>query len=299
MLKFEQMTTGQPVSFTGYHWAEPDNIDRLLQLYNQGRLKNNSRRYPGLFVSDGPEDWVSRGLPSKAIVSRVALENPFVIHDDKKGLEERISNPKFVGLIKRAGHDAIVSIPRGIVSTRQALLLYPNQQLINPRVYDRSMKEGKSMNRLLREYTKTLLEEQNILATGLCFPFSYQKADEWFDAHFTKGKPGRAGKRHPDLNDKSKFKVVHGTITDKWQSPPKAVVHGWVEMGDMVLDAQTQATRPNGIPKEFYYEEYQPVLYGEYTAEEAIVNCIKKGGEGPWPDELYDIVKKRDAWRNK
>ena len=149
---------------------------------------------------------------------------------------------------------------------------------------------------LLREYIREMLTEQNVLATGMCFPFAYQKAEEWFGDHFTKARPGRGPKRHPDLNDKSKFKVVHGTVTDKWKKPPKPVVHGWVEMGDLVFDDQTRMTKPNGIDKEVYYDMYQPETYGEFTAEEAILNCAMKGGEGPWDDDLYAMQQDRDAW---
>ena len=152
---------------------------------------------------------------------------------------------------------------------------------------------------LLREYIRSLLIEQNVLAQGMCFPFAYQKAVEWFEDHFTKGDPGRAPKRHPDLNDKSKFRVVHGTVTDKWKKPPKPVVHGWVEMGDLVFDDQTQHTKPNGVEKEFYYDTYQPEIKKEFTAEESIVNCVKYGGEGPWDEELYAQMQQRDAWKEE
>lgn len=152
---------------------------------------------------------------------------------------------------------------------------------------------------LLREYIKGLLIEQNVLAQGMCFPFAYQKAEEWFKEYFTPGSRGRKPKRHPDLNDKSKFKVVHGTITDKWQSPPKPVAHGWVEMGELVFDDQTQHTKPNGVKKEDYYEIYQPEIKKEFTAEEALTNCIKYGGEGPWDEELYSMMQQRDVWREE
>lgn len=151
----------------------------------------------------------------------------------------------------------------------------------------------------LREYVQTLLREQNVLAMGMCFPFAYQKAEEWFDTHFTKGARGQRPRRHPDLNDKSKFKVVHGTITNVWDHPPRPIVHGWVEMGDTIFDDQTKHTKPAGVPRSVYYEMYQPAVYEEYSAEEAILSCIKKGGEGPWPAELYDTVKKRDSWLNE
>jgi hypothetical protein len=151
--------------------------------------------------------------------------------------------------------------------------------------------------KLLREYIRNLLIEQNVIAMGECFPFAYQKAEEWFDDHFTPGARGRAVKRHPDLNDKSKFKVVHGTVTDKWK--PKPVVHGWVEMGDLVFDDQTKLTKPNGVKKGDYYEVYQPEIYKEFTAEEAIFNCAKHGGEGPWDDALYAMMQQRDAWKEE
>ena len=148
----------------------------------------------------------------------------------------------------------------------------------------------------LRGYVRELLVEEKVLALGRCFPFAYQKAEEWFEAHFTKGGPGRRPKRHPDLNDKSKFKVVHGTVTDKWKDPPKPIVHGWVEMGDLVFDDQTKYTKPDGIAREFYYDMYQPDPQNEYTAEEVLNNCAKYGGEGPWNEELHATMLKRDAW---
>ena len=153
--------------------------------------------------------------------------------------------------------------------------------------------------KLLREYVRGLLIEENVTATGECFLFAYQKAEKWFEDHFTPGSRGRAVKRHPDLNDKSKFKVVHGTVTDKWKKPPKPVSHGWVEMGDLVFDDQTKYTKPNGIEKDLYYEMYQPEIKKEFTAEESIFNCVKYGGEGPWDEELYAQMQQRDAWKEK
>lgn len=149
---------------------------------------------------------------------------------------------------------------------------------------------------LLRKYIRGLLNEENVLAAGMCFPFAYQKAEEWFETYYTKGRPGRSAKKHPDLNNKDKFKVVHGTVTNKWKSPPKPVVHGWVEMGDLVFDDQTKVTKPNGIDKEVYYDMYQPEAYKEFTAEEAILNCAMKGGEGPWDNDLIAQLQQRDEW---
>jgi hypothetical protein len=153
---------------------------------------------------------------------------------------------------------------------------------------------------LLREYIRELLTEQKVLAQGMCFPFAHQKAEEWFVQHYTPpSDPDDIGEKHPDLNDKSKFKIIHGTVTDKWKNPPQPIVHAWVEMGDLVFDDQTQHTKPDGIEKEFYYDMYKPEIYGEFTAEEAITNCIMKGGEGPWDDDLYAMMLDRDAWMEK
>lgn len=147
---------------------------------------------------------------------------------------------------------------------------------------------------LLRKYIKELLKEQNVLAAGMCFPFAAKKAEEWFDQHF-EARRGRAPKRHPDLNNMDKFKVVHGKVTDQWKKPPKPIVHAWVEMGDLVFDDQTKMTKPDGIPKDVYYDMYQPEVVKEYNAEEVVVNCIMKG-EGPWDEGLVGIMKQRDAW---
>ena len=151
--------------------------------------------------------------------------------------------------------------------------------------------------KLLREYIREMLKEQNVLAAGMCFPFAAKKAEVWFDQHF-EARRGRAPKRHPDLNNMGKFKVVHGKITDQWKSPPKPIVHAWVEMGDLVFDDQTRVTKPDGVPKGVYYDMYQPEVVGEYSAEEVVVNCIMKG-EGPWDESLLNTMKQRDAWLNE
>jgi len=152
----------------------------------------------------------------------------------------------------------------------------------------------------LRECIRELLKEQNVLAQGMCFPFAHQKAEEWFEQHYTPPlDPDEDGQKHPDLNDKSKFKIVHGTVTDKWKNPPQSIVHAWVEMGDLVFDDQTQHTKPDGVDKDVYYDIYQPQPYQEFTASEAITNCIMKGGEGPWNDDLYAMMQDRDAWMNE
>jgi hypothetical protein len=149
---------------------------------------------------------------------------------------------------------------------------------------------------LLREYIRELLTEQKVLAQGMCFPFAIEKAEEWFGDHYTKpDDPEQDGTKHPDLDNMDKFKVVHGKVTDKWKKPPKPIVHAWVEMGDLVFDDQTKITKPDGVPKDVYYDMYQPEVVEEYTAEQAMNKCYLSGGEGPWSEELVDIMQQRDA----
>tara|TARA_Y100000034_G_scaffold128776_1_gene183994 strand:- start:371 stop:862 length:492 start_codon:yes stop_codon:yes gene_type:complete len=148
---------------------------------------------------------------------------------------------------------------------------------------------------LLREYIRELLVERDVIAIGKCFPFAHEMAQKWWKDHIDRTKPRSKG-IHPDLDNKDKFKVVHGTVTDKWKSPPKAIVHAWVEMGDMIFDDQTKFTKPDGIPRDVYYDMYQPEIRNEYTAEETLSMCSKTGSPGPWDEESLEYVGQRDAW---
>tara|TARA_E500000331_G_scaffold141947_1_gene138492 strand:+ start:357 stop:719 length:363 start_codon:yes stop_codon:yes gene_type:complete len=117
---------------------------------------------------------------------------------------------------------------------------------------------------LLREYIKELLAEKTI-AIGMCYPFAVNMAKE---------------SQVSDRNDLNKFKVVHGRVNDKFSGD--SYDHSWVEKGDLVFDDQTKITKPDGIPKDVYYDLYQPEISKEYTAAEAIVNCVNTGHAGPW-----------------
>ena len=102
-------------------------------------------------------------------------------------------------------------------------------------------------------------------AAGQCFPFAVEMANAVPDNEF---------------DDMSKFKVVHGRITDKFSG--ETTLHAWVEKGDVVFDWQTSATKPKGISKVSYYDIFQPEVHAEYTAEELLVNCMKQGHKGPF-----------------
>ena len=83
-----------------------------------------------------------------------------------------------------------------------------------------------------------------------------------------------------EFNDLTKFKVVHGKITDKFSG--ESVLHAWVEKGDTVFDWQTSHTKSKGIDKATYYDMYNPEPHNEYTAEEILINCIRSSHHGPW-----------------
>ena len=154
--------------------------------------------------------------------------------------------------------------------------------------------------KLLREHIRELVHEQNVLALGMCFPFAVEKAEEWFGDHYTPpDDPEDSGVNHPDLNNMDKFKVVHGKVTDKWKKPPKPIVHAWVEMGDLVFDDQTShGDMSDGVPKDVYYDMYQPEIVNEFTAEEALTKCTMSGYEGPWDEDLLGTLRQRDSWLN-
>jgi hypothetical protein len=101
---------------------------------------------------------------------------------------------------------------------------------------------------------------------------------------------------HPDRDNLDKFKVVHGTVTNKWSGDAKPVLHAWVQMGDMIFDDQTKFTKPNGIDKATYYDVFSAEPKNEYTAKQAIANCHTKGIEGPWDAKSMAKMKARDAW---
>tara|TARA_Y100000310_G_scaffold296575_1_gene328926 strand:- start:3576 stop:3992 length:417 start_codon:yes stop_codon:yes gene_type:complete len=136
--------------------------------------------------------------------------------------------------------------------------------------------------KLLIENWRRYLNEKETIALGRCYPFANKMADEWMKAHIDRTKPRGKGV-HPDIDNKEKFKVIHGRITDSFSG--ESVLHGWVEKGNLVFDDQTSHTQPEGVPKEDWYEIYQPEPHEEYTAEEAVLQCMKSGHEGPWTDK--------------
>ena len=118
--------------------------------------------------------------------------------------------------------------------------------------------------KLLREYIRGLLIE---IAIGQCYPHAVKMAQAAAD---------------DELDDLSKFKVVHGRVNDKFSG--ESYLHAWIEKGDLVFDWQTsQGAGKDGIPKAVYYDIFQPEAHEEYTAKETIINCVESGMKaGPW-----------------
>lgn len=105
----------------------------------------------------------------------------------------------------------------------------------------------------------------NEVAIGQCYPHAVKMAQNTSKEEFS---------------DLSKFKVVHGKVTDKFSGV--SVLHSWIEKGDTIYDWQTKSTKPKGIDRATYYDIYQPEIHDEYTAEETMVNCLKYKHPGPW-----------------
>jgi hypothetical protein len=100
--------------------------------------------------------------------------------------------------------------------------------------------------KLIMEQWRQHLKEQETIAIGQCYPFAIELAK---------------ASTKDEFDDLSRFKVVHGRITDKFSG--ESVLHAWVEKGDMMFDAQTSSTKPHGIPKVEYYDMYQPEAHEE------------------------------------
>ena len=119
------------------------------------------------------------------------------------------------------------------------------------------------------ENWRRFIAESGTIAAGMCYPFAVNMAKN---------------SQVSDRNDLKKFKVVHGRVTDKWSG--ESYDHAWVEKGELVFDDQTKFTKPDGIPKDVYYDMFQPKVSKEYTAAQTIVNCVNKGHAGPWNEEV-------------
>ena len=128
-LAFENMQTSKSVTFTAYRWDETiERAEALIELFHKGRISE----HPGLFVVDTPSEWAQGG---RALLKmKVRLNNPFVMNNDSKSLEQKMQGPKgkFVPLLKRNGYDAVVStVQNKVIGTRQALLFKPNEQILS------------------------------------------------------------------------------------------------------------------------------------------------------------------------
>jgi hypothetical protein len=120
------------------------------------------------------------------------------------------------------------------------------------------------MKKLLTEWRNFLKEET--IPLGQCFPFAVKMAKASSDEEFD----------NLDL-----FKVVHGEITVSERGETKTIQHAWVEKPGLVFDEQTSYTKPEGVPRDVWYEMFQPETHKEYTAEEAMLTCVRQGQMGP------------------
>lgn len=110
-------------------------------------------------------------------------------------------------------------------------------------------------------------------ATGLCFPFAMDTANEfatkdnWNDVH--------AGP-----------KVVHGKITTSLLKTP--IDHAWVEHEGRAYDYQNNPRKPEGTPIADFVRAYNPKRMTAYSAEAAMINGVRAGNYGPWePHEQH------------
>ncbi len=92
-----------------------------------------------------------------------------------------------------------------------------------------------------------------------------------------------------EMDDKSKFKVVHGMIRDKWHPDKPAYAHAWIVKNGIYFDWQNSSGEsqfhgnfPDGMKEEEFYELYLVDTSVEYTAIETMTHCAKQKHHGPW-----------------
>jgi hypothetical protein len=134
-MKFIDMKSGEPTSFTGYHWTSPERAGMFLHMWQQNKLYKNQ----GFFVSDDVEDWSSPWMPKetqKLIIMQIKLKKPYIFHNDEEGMEMRLCD-SLIEDMKKHGYDAIISIPiNKIVSNKQAYIFYPQRQIVSADIVD-------------------------------------------------------------------------------------------------------------------------------------------------------------------
>ena len=123
----------------------------------------------------------------------------------------------------------------------------------------------------LEAFLKKLRGNPHKKPIGECYPFAFKLALEWANSQ-------------PDeesADDLGLFRVIHGRITNKWNG--ESALHAWVEKGGLAFDWQS---RREGIPIDWYYENFNPEPFEEYSALDVLINCVRHGHYGPWEEDL-------------
>jgi hypothetical protein len=127
MLPFDAIETGKGATFKAYRWElNLSDAKNFLREFQEGEFSGGPHGQGGVFVTDSQETWK---VGNKVLLEmRVSVKNPFKIPD--KEFLEQYHDPDLRRL-RNEGYDAVVSTPR-FFTERQALLLYPEQQISRP-----------------------------------------------------------------------------------------------------------------------------------------------------------------------
>lgn len=83
-------------------------------------------------------------------------------------------------------------------------------------------------------------------------------------------------------SDQESVVVVHGMAQEPLSKNTKRFPHAWVEWHGKAFDWQTQATKPDGIPLEMFYELWKAEPKKRYTSDEAKALAVRNKHWGPW-----------------
>lgn len=119
--------------------------------------------------------------------------------------------------------------------------------------------------------TESLREASGRIACGQCFSFANTLGREMLDDGII---PER------DIH------IVHGTVIEPFAEDPNRHVHAWVEAKGKVRDWQLKIAGKHYLPTREFYKLFEPENVVKYSVEEAMLNMVRFGHQGPWDRKL-------------
>lgn len=125
---FSVLETGSPASFIAYRKEfSAEKAQKFIDMFDAGALKPvGTGKVVGTYITDDPSAW--RG--GATLEMEVTVDNPLVLVDDPKSLEERLWDKKWFAEVS-SEYDAVISVPgrKAGVKAPQGILFHPQDQI--------------------------------------------------------------------------------------------------------------------------------------------------------------------------